>query len=170
MWDNLVKRSDKDMAAIKPKERPETGRNEMQAFLGEGTDFKGVLAFEGTVRIDGKLEGEIISNDTLIVGENAVINAEINVGSISISGKISGDIVAKERIDIHAKGEVYGNIQSPVLTIEEGVFFQGNCNMQKPGERQVPFLEGKNFSRPEPLPGEGGNVRQMSDVLNEVEQ
>ena len=125
------------------RDRPEPSRNEIKAFLGEGTNFKGVLAFEGTVRIDGKLEGEIITNDTLIVGERAVINAELNIGSVSISGKVTGDIHAKERIDIHASGEVYGNIVSPILTIEEGVIFQGNCDMRKPEEHKTPQLVNK---------------------------
>ena len=112
----------------------------INAFLGEGTDFKGVLAFEGTVRVDGKLEGEIVSENTLIVGEHAIINAEINVGNIIISGKISGDITARNRIDIKASGEVYGNIQAPILTIEEGVIFQGTCDMRKGGSKPTMAL------------------------------
>ena len=112
----------------------------INAFLGEGTDFKGILAFEGAVRVDGKLEGEIHSEDTLIVGEHAVINAEIRVGSIVISGKISGDITASKRVDIKSSGEVYGNIQTPVLTIEEGVIFQGTCDMRKNGAKPAMAL------------------------------
>ncbi len=121
----------------KEREISRSDREELKAFLGEGTDFKGVLAFQGTVRIDGKLEGEIVSEDTLIVGERAVINASINIGSMSISGKVTGDITAKERIDIHASGKVYGNLQTPVLTIEEGVIFQGNCNMSSTAGSQM---------------------------------
>lgn len=127
--------------------RRENG-NDINAFLGDNTNFKGVLAFEGTVRIDGKLEGEITSEDTLIVGEHAIVNAEINVGSIIISGKISGDITAKERVDIKSTGEVYGNIQTPVLTIEEGVIFQGTCDMRRgsnEGRLELPDREPKSI-------------------------
>ncbi|MBI5787283.1 MAG: polymer-forming cytoskeletal protein [Candidatus Schekmanbacteria bacterium] len=120
------------------------GDTDINAFLGEGTNFKGVLAFEGTVRIDGKLEGEITSEDTLVVGEHAIVNAEINVGTIVISGKISGDITAKIRVDIKSTGEVYGNIQTPILTIEEGVIFQGTCDMRRGGSSEnVTALLGK---------------------------
>jgi len=133
----------KNSSDIVFKERTTNNRGEIKAFLGEGTDFKGVLAFEGTVRIDGKLEGEIITNDTLIIGERAVVNAEINVGCVAISGKVTGNITAKERIDIHSTGEVYGDIQTPVLTIEEGVIFQGNCNMRKTEEKKAPYGGGK---------------------------
>jgi len=128
------------------RDRPEPNRGEIKAFLGEGTNFKGVLAFEGTVRIDGKLEGEIVTNDTLVIGERAIINAELNVGCVSISGKVTGDIIAKERIDIHSSGEVYGNIISPILTIEEGVIFHGNCDMRKPEEYKTPQLVNKTDS------------------------
>jgi len=102
-----------------------------------------VLAFEGAVRIDGKLEGEVTSEDTLIVGEQAVVNAEIHVGSIVISGKISGDITAKKRIDIKASGEVCGNLKTPILTIEEGVIFQGTCDMRRSGETPTIALPDK---------------------------
>jgi len=111
------------------KERQEGLKSEINAFLGENTNFKGVLAFEGTVRIDGHLEGEIVSKDTVVIGENAVVNAEINVGTVIISGKVTGDIIATESLEINAPGEVHGNIKTPTLIIEKGVIFQGSCEM-----------------------------------------
>ena len=110
---------------------------EINAFLGEGTEFKGILAFEGTVRIDGRLEGEILTKDTLIVGERAVLNAEINVGTIIISGKITGNITAGERLEINSTGQVFGNIKTPTLVIAEGVIFQGSCEMPAHGEVMI---------------------------------
>ncbi len=111
------------------KDRQESMRGEINAFLGENTTFKGVLGFEGVVRIDGRLEGEIVSNDTVIIGENAVVNAEINVGTVVISGKVTGDIVATNSLEINAPGEIHGNIKTPTLIIEKGVIFQGTCEM-----------------------------------------
>jgi cytoskeletal protein CcmA (bactofilin family) len=105
------------------------GSGEIKAFLGEGTDFKGILTFEGIVRIDGKLEGEVVSKDTLIVGESAVINAEISVNTIVISGTVRGNITASTKIEIQRPGKVYGNIKTPSLFIEEGVIFEGSCAM-----------------------------------------
>ncbi|MFH0924738.1 MAG: polymer-forming cytoskeletal protein [bacterium] len=116
---------------------------EINAFLGEGTEFKGILAFEGTVRIDGKLEGEIVTTDTLIVGEQAILNAEINVGIIVISGKITGNITAKQKIEINKTGQVFGNVKTPSLVIEEGVVFQGSCEMPSKGEVMVEKEGGK---------------------------
>ena len=111
------------------KKEPTVARGEIKAFLGEGTDFKGILTFEGTVRVDGKLEGEIYTKDTLIVGESAVVGAEINVHTIVISGVVRGNINATGKIEVHRPGKLFGNVKTPSLYIEEGVIFEGNCAM-----------------------------------------
>lgn len=107
------------------------GTEELKAFLGEGTDFKGTLSFTGTVRIDGKLEGQIISDDTLIVGEAADIKADISVGNLIARGLIRGNISAKKKVELRADSKIMGNIKSPVLVIEEGALFEGQCEMMK---------------------------------------
>ncbi len=111
------------------RKEPVASRGEIKAFLGEGTDFKGILTFEGTVRVDGKLEGEVYTKDTLIVGESAVVNAEINVNTIVISGVVRGNINATGKIEVHRPGKLFGNVNTPSLFIEEGVIFEGNCTM-----------------------------------------
>jgi cytoskeletal protein CcmA (bactofilin family) len=111
------------------KKEATVARGEIKAFLGEGTDFKGILTFEGTVRVDGKLEGEVYTKDTLIVGESAVVAAEINVHTIVISGVVRGNINATGKIEVHRPGKLFGNVKTPSLYIEEGVIFEGNCAM-----------------------------------------
>lgn len=106
-------------------------RDQINAFLGKETEFEGKLSFKGAVRIDGRFTGEIYTDGTLIAGESAVIKSEIHVSHIIISGEIRGDIIAEKRIEVHAPGKVYGNIQAPVIVIDEGVIFEGNCRMQK---------------------------------------
>ena len=86
------------------RKEPVAARGEIKAFLGEGTDFKGILTFEGTVRVDGQLEGEVYTKDTLIVGESATVNAEINVNTIVISGVVRGNINATGKIVVHRPG------------------------------------------------------------------
>lgn len=110
---------------------------EIKAFLGEGTKFKGVLRFSDAVRIDGFLEGEIITNDTLIVGEKAHIIAELSVGTIISLGKIEGNITASKKIEIRAKSQLIGNIKTPLLFIEEGASFEGQCEMQSKDNKKV---------------------------------
>jgi cytoskeletal protein CcmA (bactofilin family) len=99
------------------------------AFLGKGSRVTGKLAFEGTVRIEGHVEGEITAQDTLTIGESAVVNAQINGSSIIVNGKVTGDITARKRLEIRSPGKVYGNISAPSLVIHEGVIFEGQCTM-----------------------------------------
>lgn len=105
-------------------------RDQINAFLGKDTEFEGKLSFKGAVRIDGRFTGEIYTDGTLIAGESAVIKSDIHVSHIIISGEIRGNIIADNRIEVHAPGKVYGNIQAPVVVIDEGVIFEGNCSMQ----------------------------------------
>lgn len=116
--------------------------SELTGFLDDGTEFTGQMKFTGTMRIDGKYEGTIKSDSTLIIGESASIKAEsLEVGQISINGYVEGKIVAKERIEIHSKGKVLGTIKTPILVIDDGAVLQGQCDMdQKAVEK-----------RPEPL-------------------
>jgi cytoskeletal protein CcmA (bactofilin family) len=97
--------------------------------LGKGSEFEGKLSFEGTVRVDGKLTGEIFTDDVLIVGEGAEVNAEVTVGAIVVQGIVRGNITAKRSVEIHSPGRVKGNISTPSLFIEKGVLFDGHCQM-----------------------------------------
>lgn len=113
----------------------------VNALLGKGSEFEGKLSFEGTVRIDGKMKGEIHSKDKLVIGDGAKVEAEIEVGSALISGDVTGNITAKERIELKAPAKIKGNITTPIIVIEEGVMFDGNCTMS-----------GKGGSKPGGLP------------------
>jgi cytoskeletal protein CcmA (bactofilin family) len=104
------------------------------AFLGNNTEFEGKLTFNDAVRIDGAFKGEIESEGMLIVGETGMLHSDIRVSHIIISGEIHGNIVAGTRIEIHAPGKVYGNIFAPVVVMEQGAIFEGNCHMEKSGQ------------------------------------
>jgi cytoskeletal protein CcmA (bactofilin family) len=108
--------------------------SEVTTLLGRGSEFEGKLSFEGTVRVDGKLAGEIFTDDVLIIGEGAEVSAEINVGAIVIEGTVHGNIHAKRSVEIRTPGRVRGNITTPSLFIEKGVVFDGNCQMEPSGE------------------------------------
>lgn len=106
---------------------------EINALLGRGTEFTGKLTFEGKVRIDGKFSGEIFTDDVLIIGEGAEVKAEIDVATLIIKGGVvTGNVHAREVVEIHAPGKLYGNIVSPALFIDKGVVFEGNCKMTDP--------------------------------------
>ncbi len=102
---------------------------DIKAYLGEDTVFSGTLSFNGVVRIDGKMDGEVNTDDTLIVGENGVLEANINAGTVICRGKIKGTIKASKRIEIHNNSEVVGNISAPALLVENDAIFDGTCDM-----------------------------------------
>ncbi len=115
------------MVSRRDKGIPELG--EIKAFLGEGTEFRGVLSFQGTVRIDGHLQGEVVGGDFLIVGEGGELKAEVEVGTLIASGKIVGNVRAKKRVELLASSSVIGNITTPCLVVAEGAIFNGTCDM-----------------------------------------
>ena len=100
----------------------------IQTFLGPQTTLEGTLTFTGTVRLDGHFTGTIESEGgTMIVGEKAVINADIAVRKATISGEVRGNINAAERIELHPPARVFGDLTAPVVLIDEGVVFDGKC-------------------------------------------
>jgi cytoskeletal protein CcmA (bactofilin family) len=105
-----------------------TGQDDF-TFLGKDVVFKGVLTLEGNIRVDGRLEGELRSTGTLIVGEHAVIRGNIMAGILITSGKINGDVIASEKIKILKPGIVIGDIRTPAISIEAGAFFHGLSDM-----------------------------------------
>jgi cytoskeletal protein CcmA (bactofilin family) len=125
------------------KERIGADFGEIRAFLGEGTQFKGVLSFAGAVRIDGQLEGEIVGEEVLIIGEPGQVKAEIEVGTVVVSGRVQGSISAKQRVELLRPSHVTGTIRTPCLVVAEGATFNGNCEMTSPDEAKIARLEPK---------------------------
>lgn len=114
----------------KSSSTPPPPSEEISAYLGKETLFEGKMTFEGVFRLDGKFEGEIFESGTLIVGETATIKGKIGIETIIINGQVEGDLYAKARVEIHSSGKVYGNLFTPVLTINEGGIFEGHCKME----------------------------------------
>jgi cytoskeletal protein CcmA (bactofilin family) len=110
---------------------------DIKAFLGTGSRFEGKLNFDEMVRLDGSFSGEIKSTDTLIVGETAIIDGDIQVGSLILSGQFKGSIKATCMVELHAPAQVEGVIESPLLKIEEKVVFNGEIRMATPAAVQA---------------------------------
>jgi cytoskeletal protein CcmA (bactofilin family) len=115
---------------LKKQDDREVPHDDMIAFLGKGTQFKGVVTYDqGMIRIDGNMEGEIITEGVLVIGESASIQAEITAATVISSGKIAGNITATEKIQLLPPARLEGSIKTPLLVIEEGVHFNGQCQM-----------------------------------------
>ena len=98
--------------------------------IDEGCQMEGRLTFVGTLIVNGKFKGELISSNTLVVGESGELEAEVRAGTIILAGQISGHITARERVELRRTARIFGDIVSPVLILEEGVIFDGRCSMK----------------------------------------
>lgn len=105
--------------------------NNIKSALGPSTVIEGKFKFDTPVRIDGSLTGEVASNSVLIVGREASVKGRIEVGSLIVLGSVDGEVVAEDLVEIRTGGELEGDISCKRVTIEDGGFYRGSCNMQR---------------------------------------
>ncbi|HEY6549218.1 MAG TPA: polymer-forming cytoskeletal protein [Vicinamibacteria bacterium] len=102
---------------------------DLNGFMDEGTEFLGELRFRNVLRIDGRLKGKVVSDNTLIVGETGHVEADIDCGVVSIRGTVLGRVHGRQRIELLAGSRVLATLVSPKLVIEDGAYFEGECEM-----------------------------------------
>lgn len=102
---------------------------DLNGFMDEGTEFLGEIRFRNVLRIDGRLKGKVVSDNTLIVGESGHVEADIDCGVVSIRGTVRGRVHGRQRIELLAGCRVLATLVTPKLVIEDGAFFQGDCRM-----------------------------------------
>jgi len=137
----------------KEKENMKKNDEQIKAYMGKDTVFNGELTFDGTVRIDGKFEGKVITEDTLVVGETGHLVAEISAGTVICMGRVEGTVIASKKIEIHSSSKVIGNVQSPALYIELGGVMDGTCHMDEKQTKIIPLVkteekENKSINQP----------------------
>ena len=101
----------------------------LTAFIDQGSSFEGKLSFKDTVRIDGHFSGQITSENTLVVGESGVIEADIHSQVVIVSGTIHGNVMAARKVVLHKTAELQGDVETPCLVVEEGAVLNGKLNM-----------------------------------------
>ena len=109
--------------------KPAGTSDDLTAFIDEGSEIEGKYTFSGTVMVNGKFHAEIQSSDTLIIGEKGIINANIRAGTLIVSGGLVGNVVASDRVELKGGARVFGDLEAPVVVLEEGVLFEGHCRM-----------------------------------------
>lgn len=132
-----------------------TPGNPSKNVLNSDVEIKGNLKFSGELTFDGKLEGEITTDGVLNLGDAAVVNGNISASSVIVRGKITGNIQAKEKIEIKAKTELFGDIRAPKLSVEEGVTFVGRTEVNP----------NKVSPTPQPRTGEAPKVPETAKPL-----
>jgi cytoskeletal protein CcmA (bactofilin family) len=108
----------------------------LTAFIDQGSSFEGKLSFKDTVRIDGHFSGQITSENTLVVGESGVIEADIRSQVVIVSGSIHGNVVAQRKVVMHKSAQLQGDVETPCLVIEDGAVLNGKVNMSAAAPRK----------------------------------
>jgi cytoskeletal protein CcmA (bactofilin family) len=113
----------------KDKTRHLPGR--IGAFLDEGSAIEGTYTCSGMVMLDSKLRGEIRATDTLVIGEHAVVHATVQAAILVVHGEVVGSVSVSERLELRATARVTGDIEAPVIVMEEGAVHDGHSRMTK---------------------------------------
>ncbi len=102
---------------------------EIETIIGENTLFQGTIKTKGSIRVDGRLEGNIIEASHVIVGVKGYIQGDITAHSVIIGGKVNGNVTATESIELQSGSQLLGDIHTSSLAIGEGAIFEGHCVM-----------------------------------------
>ena len=103
--------------------------SKVDSIIGAEAEIKGNIVSRASMRIDGKVEGDVSCDGDLIIGKEGKIKGDIKGKSIIISGKVLGNAEAVERIEIHELGQLVGDLRSALVVIAEGAMFEGHCEM-----------------------------------------
>jgi len=126
--------------------------------LSSDVEIVGNLKFSHDLIIDGKIEGEVVSDGNLTVGENAHGRGEIKTRSVTVFGKVDGNITVSDRCELKSNAELSGDIAAGTLSIEEGAVFMGSSRVGAPAEGK-PAASPKApepGTSPKPAPASGG--------------
>jgi len=132
----------------KKRKHPTPKGSDLTAFIDEGSEIEGKYTFRGTVMMNGKFSGEIVSNDTLIIGEKGVVNANVRAGIVLINGEVVGNVAASERVELRGSARIFGDVEAPVVVVEEGVMFDGKCKMTKGQSAEAAAPRAESLDRP----------------------
>ena len=119
------------MLPWKKRPKDEYRRGDLSAYIGEGSEIEGSYTFTGTVMLNGKFKGDIQSSDTLVIGERGAVNAKVRAGTVVIHGEVVGSVTATERVELLGGARVFGDLEAPIVMMEAGAVFEGQCRMTK---------------------------------------
>ena len=107
----------------------EDGKSEEITIISNGVKLEGKITTSGNIRVDGEIQGDIVSQSNVTVGENGQVNGKINASVIMIGGKVSGSVSAKEKLVLESKANLKGDIFAKILMVEAGAKFDGNSKI-----------------------------------------
>jgi len=115
------------------------------SIIGEGSIFEGQFYIAGSIRIDGKFEGEIKTDDTLVVGETGKVKTNIHANNVMLAGTLIGDIHARNEVRLSESGKMLGDINAPVVHLSKGVVMKGNININAGNKKDIQKLVEESY-------------------------
>jgi len=111
--------------------KKDKSKDTISTFIGPDVSVEGEIEFQGSIRLDGRIKGRISTDSgTVIVGERAVVSADLLVDAAIVMGEVNGTIDAREKIEVYPPGRIFGDIKAPSISIDSGVVFNGTCLMK----------------------------------------
>lgn len=153
--------------------KPKTTSGSMiNTIIGDNSKIEGLLLTSDSTRIDGLLQGKILSESSVIIGEHGVIRGDIKAVDILIAGTVYGNIRAESKIEITGTGRVLGDMFTKTLVIDEGASFKGNCTMDvaeddNTSRPSIPQMEPEEFRYAEPPVEEEEFFDEPDDIEDE---
>ncbi|NLW18043.1 MAG: polymer-forming cytoskeletal protein [Firmicutes bacterium] len=127
------KKKSKEVSLLPPSSTAEVVTGKLDTVIGQGAVINGTVKTEGTLRVDGKIEGEVHVTGDLIIGESGLIAANITAQNVSVAGLVKGNIRADGKLNLLASGKVYGDIHVNDLAVSQGAILQGEVRMTTAG-------------------------------------
>lgn len=121
----------------------------MNTVVGKGSTLEGTFHIESSVRIDGILKGELTCSDTVVVGKDGDVEANLKVKNAIIGGRVVGAIVADNRVILQATCSLLGDLKAKLLVVEEGAILKGNCDLGD--SEMLSDLSDRGFASTEPI-------------------
>lgn len=135
----------------------------INTIIGNNSKIEGILTASESTRIDGLLEGKIVSESSVIVGESGTVSGDITAVEILVAGTVYGNLIAKERIEMTSTGRVLGDLVTKTLVIDEGASFKGNCTMDFAGDKKLSESPAGSYTTPEKDSGEKSGKSQKEE-------
>ncbi len=129
--------------------------NGLTTFLGEGVEFEGTLWAKETLRIDGRIRGEIKSNSTVVIGQTADVEANVTSQNVIVIGALAGNVDASRQLVVNKSGRLKGNVTTPSLVIEPGALFNGRTKMVRPEVAASLAKDAETSAKPAPAAASG---------------
>ena len=134
---------------------PEVGNKKIDTLIGKDSGFTGNIESTGTIRVDGKFEGEITTKGDLVIGETGRVQGKIKAQNIIIAGEVKGEVEATGKLELVPTGNLQGEARMTLLVVEEGAVFQGNCQqIMKDQKEKTRFLQIETPKEQKGLPKE----------------